>query len=62
MQDKKQCDMCKKKKKNVSREPSSAQLLFGGFRVQTENRCPACEREVAVWVEKQIKSVRRRHG
>ena len=50
----KKCDICKQEKRNVSREPSRSQLLFGGFNMRTENRCPACEREVMKWVDSLI--------
>ena len=51
---KKMCDMCGKDKLNVSLEPSRSQLLFGGFSIRFENRCPACELKVTKWVEKQL--------
>lgn len=50
----KKCDMCNQEKRNVSKEPSRSQLLFGGFNIQTENRCPACERKVMKWVDKML--------
>jgi hypothetical protein len=52
--DLKLCDVCKKAKRTVSREPSRSQLLFGGFNLRFENRCPACERKVVAWVDKQL--------
>lgn len=54
MPDTKKCDMCEKMKRNVSLEPSRRQLLFGGFHVTYENRCPKCERKVAEWAKRAI--------
>lgn len=52
------CDMCGKQKKNVTTEPSRSQLIFGGFRVKYEQRCPACERKVAAQIERMLRSTR----
>lgn len=51
------CDMCGELKRNVTVEPSRRQLLFGGFHVTYENRCPKCEREVCKWIEKALAKV-----
>lgn len=51
------CDVCKEKRSDVSREPTRSQLLFGGFRVSTENRCSDCERKVAAWVSRQLRKI-----
>jgi hypothetical protein len=47
--DMRKCDCCGELKRNVERQPSRRQLLFGGFNVTYENRCPACERDTARW-------------
>ncbi len=45
------CGVCKKNKRNLFLEPSRNQLLFGGFNMRREYRCPDCERKVARWID-----------
>ena len=54
MSDISKCDRCGKNKRNVERVPTSSQLLFGGFPVQTERRCLPCERDMAAWVDRMM--------
>jgi hypothetical protein len=49
------CDMCLKESDSVKRVPSRSQLLFGGFNVKMENRCPKCERRVVKWIDRILK-------
>ena len=48
------CARCKQKKKDCSLEPSRSQLIFGGFPVKYEYRCPACERELCKKIDKML--------
>jgi len=40
------CSMCRQTHPKLSTEPSRKQLIFGGFPVFMEKRCPACEKKV----------------
>ena len=48
----KKCDTCGKERRNVSLQPSSSQLIFGGFPVRHENRCLDCERKLSKQLDK----------
>jgi uncharacterized protein with PIN domain len=56
--DKERCDICNKQTRNVSRQPTRSQLLFGGFNITTENRCTSCERNVVLWIDRLLSQSR----
>lgn len=51
------CAMCGKDKRTVELQPSSKQLLFGGFNHFMELRCGKCETKVRKWIERMISNI-----
>ncbi len=57
------CDMCHKEKPDVESQPSRSQLIFGGFRNLTEDRCKDCEKELCKTISRIIKNIgKKRNG
>lgn len=51
------CAVCQKDRKRVEYAPTLNQLVFGGFPVKMQWRCPTCEKQLATQVGRILKDV-----